>query len=183
MGKNLLQKQARLSMSFKDLEGGGMNAVRDSTMASARFGKAAERMRPSNSIGNLDKLNENLENMQISEAKSFAAAGQFELMHLYQSLLSPKGVTASQILLTQNDFLDENHVRSLRYAVDRLLSLGIVPIINENDAVSVTQCAESGTPVFTDNDSLAALCARTFGAEVLLLLTDVGKAKVRFILL
>ena len=52
-----------------------------------------------------------------------------------------------------------------------MLSLGCVPIINENDAVSVT--ADDSAAVFSDNDSLAALCARTFNAEVLLLLTDV----------
>jgi len=176
MGKNLLHKQARLNMTFKDLqEPTSTNGVRNGgTMSSTRFQKAAERgMHPNNSIGNLSQLTENMEHMQISEAKSFAAAGQFEMMNLFSSLFSPKGVTASQILLTTNDFQEENHVTSLKYAVERLLTLGIVPIINENDAVSVTQCAESGTPVFTDNDSLAALCARTFGAEVLLLLTDV----------
>jgi delta-1-pyrroline-5-carboxylate synthetase len=112
--------------------------------------------------------------VETSAAKSYAAAGQFELMNLYQSLLSPKGVTASQMLLTQADFANENHLRNLRFAVERLLSLGIVPIINENDAVSVIQSDETdGTPLFSDNDSLAALCARTFGAEVLVLLTDV----------
>jgi len=56
---------------------------------------------------------------------------------------------------------------NLRYSVDRLLSLGIIPIVNEND-VSYTD-----GDVFSDNDSLAGLCARNFGAEVLLLLTDV----------
>ncbi|EEC44212.1 delta l-pyrroline-5-carboxylate synthetase [Phaeodactylum tricornutum CCAP 1055/1] len=140
MGKNLLRKQARLNMSFKDLH------KSDSHHAHLGSGLHA----------------------------SYAAAGQFELMNLYQSLFSPKGVTASQMLLTQADFGDAHHLQNLRYAVDRLLSLGIVPIVNENDAVSVlpgtTQEAE---PVFSDNDSLAALCARTFGAEVLLLLTDV----------
>lgn len=95
-------------------------------------------------------------------------------MSLYQSLFSPKGVTASQVLLTQADFADEGHIKNLTFAVERLLSLGIVPIINENDAVSVVQTNETDdTPCFSDNDSLAALVARTFGAEVLLLLTDV----------
>jgi len=111
--------------------------------------------------------------METSAAKSYAAAGQFELMNLYQSLLSPKGVTASQMLLTQVDFEEEDHLKNLRYAVERQLSLGIVPIINENDAVSINSNADDGLANFTDNDSLAALCARAFGAEVLLLLTDV----------
>ena len=95
-------------------------------------------------------------------------------MSLYQSLFSPKGITASQLLLTQADFADQRHLQNLTFAVERLLSLGIVPIINENDAVSVVQTDDTDvTPRFSDNDSLAALVARTFGAEVLLLLTDV----------
>lgn len=111
---------------------------------------------------------------QTSAAKSYASAGQFELMSLYQSLFSPKGVTASQMLLTQADFSDSSHLKNLTFAVERLLSLGIVPIINENDAVSVIPTNEvDNSPMFSDNDSLAALVARTFGAEVLLLLTDV----------
>lgn len=95
-------------------------------------------------------------------------------MSLYQSLFSPKGITASQMLLTQADFENLSHLKNLTFAVERLLALGIVPIINENDAVSVVQMDEiDETPMFSDNDSLAALVARTFGAEVLLLLTDV----------
>jgi delta-1-pyrroline-5-carboxylate synthetase len=183
MGKNLLRKQARLNMSFKDLHksdshhahlGSGLHAVTEDThdtILPDAHSAHAQRLTPTTSISDLLTVNEH---METSAAKSYAAAGQFELMNLYQSLFSPKGVTASQMLLTQADFGDAHHLQNLRYAVDRLLSLGIVPIVNENDAVSVlpgtTQEAE---PVFSDNDSLAALCARTFGAEVLLLLTDV----------
>lgn len=138
--------------------------------AQATIGAAQEGLSQSTSISDLLAINEH---METSAAKSFAAAGQFELMSLLNSLMHPKGVTASQILLTQSDFSDEQHVNNLRFAVERLLALGIVPIINENDAVSVLQSLEDGDPVFSDNDSLAALCARTFNAEVLVLLTDV----------
>ena len=172
MGKNLLRKQARLNMSFNDLHKGGnpmLHTVTE-TIAATGVSTAAERLKPATSIGNLLTVDEH---METSAAKSYAAAGQFELMNLYQSLLSPKGVTASQMLLTQADFQDEEHLKNLRYAVERMLGLGIVPIINENDAVSVLSGPEDGKPVFTDNDSLAAACARTFGAEVLVLLTDV----------
>jgi delta-1-pyrroline-5-carboxylate synthetase len=78
------------------------------------------------------------------------------------------------MLLTQADFADEAHLKSLSYAVDRLLRMGLVPIINENDAVSVhSRHGDDSEPIFNDNDSLAALCARHFKAEVLILLTDV----------
>lgn len=64
---------------------------------------------------------------------------------------------------------------NLSFAIERLLNMGIVPIVNENDAVSVSVAYSSlgKDPIFADNDSLAALCARCFNAEVLLLLTDV----------
>jgi len=172
MGKNLLRKQARLMMSFKDLQKGGGNRAGDGGAATGLVNSMENRMKPSRSIGDLQSIAEQ-EIMQASCAKSYAAAGQYELINLYQSLLSPKGITASQILLTQADFQNEHHLKNLRYAVERLLSLGIIPIINENDAVSVVQCCEFGKAIFTDNDSLAALCARSFGAEVLVLLTDV----------
>lgn len=175
MGKNLLAKQARLNMSFKALHNhahGNPAMHPDSTeqTAAATIGTSHEGLTPSSSLSDLLAINEH---MKTSAAKSFAAAGQFELMSLLNALMHPKGVTASQILLTQNDFNNEEHVKNLRYAVERLLSLSIVPIINENDAVSVLRCQVDGNPIFCDNDSLAALCARTFNAEVLVLLTDV----------
>ncbi|EEC50366.1 predicted protein, partial [Phaeodactylum tricornutum CCAP 1055/1] len=101
-----------------------------------------------------------------------AAAGQFEMMNLYCGLFASYDITASQILVTQTDFVDESRQRNLQYSIERLLGLGIVPIINENDAVSANM-GYTADDVFSDNDSLAALCARHFGAEVLLLLTDV----------
>jgi delta-1-pyrroline-5-carboxylate synthetase len=101
-----------------------------------------------------------------------AAAGQFEMMNLYSSLFNQCDVSASQILVTQSDFVDASRLQNLKYSVERLLSLGIVPIINENDAVSANT-GYTDDDVFSDNDSLAALCARSFGAEALLLLTDV----------
>ena len=101
-----------------------------------------------------------------------AAAGQFEMMNLYSSLFAQYDIVASQILVTQHDFTDAQKLCNLHYAIERLLSLGIVPIINENDAVS-GNLGYTPDDVFSDNDSLAALCARHFRAEALLLLTDV----------
>lgn len=67
---------------------------------------------------------------------------------------------------------DENHLTSLTYSIERLVSVGIIPIINENDAVTANKSA-SDDSLFTDNDSLAALCARSFGCDLCVLLTDV----------
>ena len=94
------------------------------------------------------------------------------MMNLYSSLFSQCDCVASQILVTQSDFSDPTRLNNLKYSVERLLGLGIIPIFNENDAVSANT-GYTADDVFSDNDSLAALCARNFGAEVLLLLTDV----------
>lgn len=170
MGKNLLRKQARLNMSFMDLhKTDNANGQQDVTLLPDE--NLAGGLLPSTSICNLLQANEHKE---TSAAKSYAAAGQFELMNLYNSLFSPKNVTASQVLLTQADFADATHIQNLRYAIERLLKMGIVPIVNENDAVSLHYSDDNGVdPIFADNDALAALCARHFRAEVLVLLTDV----------
>jgi len=162
MGRRLLKKQGRLGMSFMDLH----NATDEDDVGMSSFNA---KMKSSSSL--LD-LASNPEVHEKRDKKTYdsacAAAGQFEMMNLYSSLFNQCDVAASQVLLTQADVLDAARLDNLSYAVERLLSLGIVPIINENDAVS----GNKGYQAF-DNDSLAALVARSFGAEVLLLLTDV----------
>ncbi|EED91187.1 gamma-glutamyl phosphate reductase [Thalassiosira pseudonana CCMP1335] len=122
-------------------------------------------------------------NMSISEMASIgdgldklemacAAAGQFEMMNLYNSLFSQMDVSAAQVLLTEGDFRSEDHLNNLHYSIERLLSVGIIPIINENDAVSANRGYTQGD-LFSDNDSLAALCARSFACDLCILLTDV----------
>ena len=69
-------------------------------------------------------------------SSSCAAAGQFGLMSVYNKMFDQVDLSASQLLLTQQDFQDDKRLRNLRECVDNLLALGIVPIINENDAVS-----------------------------------------------
>lgn len=134
MGKNLLNKQARLNMSFKDFHKANDPSLHTVPgVAPSSIGIDNSRLSASTSISNLLTIDED---MKTSAAKSFAAAGQFELMNLYSSLFGPKGVTASQMLLTQADFEDEAHLKNLSYAVERLLALGIVPIVNENDGTS-----------------------------------------------
>lgn len=160
MGKRLLRKQSRMLMSFKDIN----KDANGETLASVQ--------RASSFVSLLDVDSRPHATAQTYDA-ACAAAGQFEMMNLYSSLFAQCDVAASQVLITQGDFVDESRRQNLVYTMERLLSLGVVPIINENDAVSANR---GYTPdnVFSDNDSLAALCARNFGAEVLLLLTDVA---------
>jgi delta-1-pyrroline-5-carboxylate synthetase len=171
MGKRLLRKQRKMMMSFKDMhneESGG--DVAEAMMQHYDDGERNQSF--------LSFLDINTRPHTMAQKKKFydsacAAAGQFEMMNLYSSLFNQCDVAASQILVTQTDFADEQRLQNLKYSVDRLLNLGIVPIINENDAVSAN-LGYTSDDLFSDNDSLAALCARSFGAEALLLLTDVA---------
>jgi delta-1-pyrroline-5-carboxylate synthetase len=169
MGKRLLRKQRRMMMSFKDMsneEGGGATSM-------LQHLEQVEKSKSFASLLDLNALPHTMAQKKKFYDSACAAAGQFEMMNLYSSLFNQCDVSASQILVTQGDFVDGTRLQNLKYSVERLLSLGIIPIINENDAVSAN-LGYTSDDVFSDNDSLAALCARSFGAEVLLLLTDVG---------
>jgi delta-1-pyrroline-5-carboxylate synthetase len=175
MGKRLLRKQSKMLMSLKDIHNGGEDGALPPS-PSGRGGYNASSIAPRNmsflSLLDVNERPHTLEEKKKHYDSACAAAGQFEMMNLYQSLFQQCDIAASQILVTQADFTDPNRLQNLHYAIERLLSLGIVPIINENDAVS-GNLGYTPDDVFSDNDSLAALCARNFGAEVLLLLTDV----------
>uniref|UniRef100_A0AAV1UJN5 Delta-1-pyrroline-5-carboxylate synthase n=1 Tax=Peronospora matthiolae TaxID=2874970 RepID=A0AAV1UJN5_9STRA len=100
---------------------------------------------------------------------AMAAAGQIGLMSLYETLFSLYDVACSQVLVTASDFKTAQNRANMRDTMLNLLELDVVPIVNENDAVSASP---DGT-VFTDNDSLAALVGGEIDADLLLLLTDV----------
>jgi len=97
-----------------------------------------------------------------------AAVGQSRLMHTYERLFFGKKVVA-QLLLSSDDFTSPVRYRNLQNALAELLSLGVVPIVNENDSVSVRELVGA----FGDNDELSALLATAVKADWLLLLTDV----------
>jgi glutamate 5-kinase len=97
-----------------------------------------------------------------------AAVGQSKLMHTYERLFFGKKVVA-QLLLSSDDFTSPVRYRNLQNALAELLSLGVVPIVNENDSVSVQELVGA----FGDNDELSSLLATAVEADWLLLLTDV----------
>lgn len=110
-----------------------------------------------------------------------AAVGQGHLMAAYAEAFAKQGVIAAQVLLTQEDLGDRDRALCVRTTLMRLLELGAVPVLNENDSVSVRELVEyqrrSGaapaTKVFGDNDGLAARVAVTLDADLLVLLTNV----------
>lgn len=98
--------------------------------------------------------------------QAVSAVGQIELMRVYRELLDRHGVVAGQALLAPLDFMVRQQYVHARGTVERLLEMGVVPIVNENDAIADDELR------FGDNDRLAALVANLIGAELLVLLTD-----------
>ncbi|CAH9127536.1 unnamed protein product [Cuscuta epithymum] len=108
------------------------------------------------------------------DGKACASVGQNGLMALYDSLFSQLDITSAQLLVTDNDFRDPNFRMQLNEGVDSLLSLKVIPIFNENDAISTRKAPyEDSSGIFWDNDSLAALLALELKADLLVLLSDV----------
>jgi glutamate 5-kinase len=97
-----------------------------------------------------------------------AAVGQSVLMHTYERLFFGKKLVA-QLLLSSDDFTSPVRYRNLQNTLHQLLKLGVVPVVNENDSVSIRELEGA----FGDNDELSALLAAAVQADWLLLLTDV----------
>ncbi|KAM0023450.1 Delta-1-pyrroline-5-carboxylate synthase [Helianthus debilis subsp. tardiflorus] len=108
------------------------------------------------------------------DGKACAAVGQNGLMALYDTLFSQLDVTSAQLLVTDNDFRSAEFRKQLTETVDSLLSFKVIPVFNENDAVSTRRAPyEDSSGIFWDNDSLAALLALELKADLLVLLSDV----------
>ena len=103
----------------------------------------------------------------LATQQAAASVGQGALVAAYQAAFSVHGLTVGQVLLTADDVTRRVHYTNARRTLERLLELGIVPIVNENDTVATQEIR------FGDNDRLAALVADLVGAHALVLLTDV----------
>lgn len=105
-----------------------------------------------------------------------AAIGQSKLMAIYESGFDSYGLVAAQILLTEDDFSIRTRYLSLRTTMNKLLELGVTPIINQNDTVSTIEIAPRYADMqvcFSDNDKLSALVASELDADLLIILSDV----------
>ncbi|MBI4210363.1 MAG: glutamate 5-kinase [Candidatus Diapherotrites archaeon] len=102
--------------------------------------------------------------------QAMAAIGQSRLMHEYENAFRKHGQVIAQVLPIHQNFLDRKLFMPLKETVEKLIQLGAIPIINENDAVSVEEITGKA---FSDNDALAALVATGFSADLLVMLTDV----------
>ncbi|HYO86705.1 MAG TPA: glutamate 5-kinase [Dermatophilaceae bacterium] len=103
----------------------------------------------------------------LATQQAAASVGQGALVAAYTAAFARHGLTVGQVLLTADDLIRKQHYVNARRAVSRLLRLGVVPVVNENDAVATDEIR------FGDNDRLAALVAHLTRADALLLLSDV----------
>lgn len=103
----------------------------------------------------------------LATQQAAAAVGQNVLIYRYQEALRPFEIVAGQVLLTAGDLENPTHRSNARRAMERLLGLRILPIVNENDTVATHEIR------FGDNDRLAALVAQLIGADALVLLSDI----------
>ena len=103
----------------------------------------------------------------IPTKQAAAAVGQCELMYTYDKLFSEYNHTVAQLLITGDDVQNETRHSNFSNTLNRLLELGVIPIINENDTVSTKEI------IIGDNDTLAAIVAESVKADKLVLLSDI----------
>jgi glutamate 5-kinase len=102
----------------------------------------------------------------VTTLQAISAAGQSRLMETYNRSLARHGLVAAQVLLVPHDFVDRRQYLHARQTLVRLLELGCIPIVNENDAVASDEIR------YGDNDRIATLVAHNIAADMLVLLTD-----------
>jgi glutamate 5-kinase len=105
--------------------------------------------------------------LKLEESQAAAAVGQIRLAHAYKELLDLHEITVAQVLLTLGDTEQRRRYLNARGTLNMLLSLGAVPVINENDTVATAEIR------YGDNDRLAARVAQMVGADCLVLLSDI----------
>lgn len=103
----------------------------------------------------------------VREKQSCSAIGQSELMSIYGKLFGEYGCDVAQVLLTKHVVEDEQHKKNTIITFNTLLEWGVIPIVNENDAISAAELE------FGDNDTLAAMVANLIQADLLILLSDI----------
>jgi glutamate 5-kinase len=103
----------------------------------------------------------------LATQQAAASVGQLALAHAYAESFGRYSLTVGQVLLTSDDVVRRSHYRNAQRTFSRLLALGAVPVVNENDTVATEEIR------FGDNDRLAALVAHLIGADALILLSDV----------
>ncbi|KAG5042489.1 hypothetical protein AAZX31_03G057000 [Glycine max] len=168
-GRLALGRIGALCEQLKELSSQGYEVI---LVTSGAVGLGRQRLRyrklANSSFSDLQKPQGEL------DGKACAAVGQSSLMALYDTMFSQLDVTSSQLLVNDGFFRDSGFRKQLSDTVNSLLDLRVIPIFNENDAVSTRKAPyEDSSGIFWDNDSLAGLLALELKADLLVLLSDV----------
>ena len=151
-GKINLRRMSKLAQVLSDLKNAGVEiALVTSGAIGVGVGKLGLKERPHDTPGR----------------QAAATVGQCELMFLYDKFFGEYGNITGQLLVTKDDFDDEERHRNLHNSFMKLFEYGAIPVINENDSVAVDEI------VFGDNDSLSAHVAKIVDADLLVILTDI----------
>jgi len=102
---------------------------------------------------------------EVVKKQIFAAVGQVKLMSMYAELFAKHNYYCAQVLVTKEDFRDEEHYENMKNCFEGLLLDNVIPIVNENDVVATTEL------MFTDNDELAGFVVKQLAADALIILT------------
>ena len=155
-GRLNIQRMERLCRVLSDLKNAGHEII----------------LASSGAIGmGVGKLNLPGRPADMPSKQAAAAVGQCELMYTYDKQFTEYSHTVAQLLLTGEDIKSEQRSRNVRNTLSRLLELGALPIINENDAVATDEIGVENT--IGENDSLSAIVAAAIGADLLVLLSDI----------
>lgn len=103
----------------------------------------------------------------VEQRQLYSAIGQVKLVNLYYDLFREYGIHIGQVLTTKENFATAEQYENQRQCMEVMLDNGVIPIVNENDTVSITEL------MFTDNDELSGLIARMMNAEMLVLLSNI----------
>ncbi|MFR9504339.1 MAG: glutamate 5-kinase [Rikenellaceae bacterium] len=113
----------------------------------------------------IGSLNRRLDS--VSQRQLFSAVGQVKLINKYYNLFRDHGVVCGQVLTTKEAFSSRTHYLNQQHCMRTMLDSGVIPIVNENDTISVTEL------MFTDNDELSGLVATMMGADALVILSNI----------
>ena len=155
-GRLNIQRMERLCKVLSDLKNAGHEII---LVSSGAIGMG------------VGKLNLSGRPADMPGKQAAAAVGQCELMYFYDKLFTEYNHIVAQLLLTGEDIRSEQRSRNVRNTLSRLLELGALPVINENDAVATDEIGVDNT--IGENDSLSAIVAAAIGADLLILLSDI----------
>lgn len=170
--QRLVVKVGSSSSSLTRSEGGldeeKVVSVAESIAAATKSGRQVVLVSSGAIAGALAKLDLKARPRDLATQQAAASVGQGALMRLYSEVFESHGLVAGQVLLTAEDVVRRSHYRNAQRTLYRLMELGVVPVVNENDTVATDEIR------FGDNDRLAALVAHVVHAEALILLSDVA---------